>query len=231
MVGPSLLLLPPELLLLEPEELPLDELLPDDVLPPELVVPPPELVVPPEEDELDEELLPDEVVAPEELLLVETALAPVPDRLTDCGEPAALSAMLIVPVRVPVAVGLNCTLRVHFAPSANVVPQVVRLPKTKSPEIAKGEEKVRAAVPVLVMVTNWAALVVPTVWLAKVSVDGERLIAGAEAAPTMIVVVVMAEPPALSHARMVIIWVPALRVSVPLSVLLVDVSDVATPLS
>jgi hypothetical protein len=48
---------------------------------------------------------------------------------------------------------------------------------------------------------------------------------------TVIVVVVMAEPPALSHALMVNIWVPALRVSEPFSVLPVAVSFVAVPLS
>lgn len=48
---------------------------------------------------------------------------------------------------------------------------------------------------------------------------------------TVIVVVVMVEPPALSHARMVSVCAPALRVSEPLSVLLVDVNDVAAPLS
>src|SRR5205807_9410601 len=35
--------------------------------------------------------------------------APVPVRLTDCGLPAALSVMVIAPVRVPVAVGVKVT--------------------------------------------------------------------------------------------------------------------------
>jgi hypothetical protein len=118
----------------------------------------------------------------------------------------------------------------HFAPATSVAPQVFRLPHVKSP-LMLSAPKIRGAAPVFVIVTSWAALVVPTVWLAKVNVDGERLTAGADAPATVIVVVVMAEPPALSHARMVSMWVPALRVSEPFSVLVVDVSFVATPLS
>jgi hypothetical protein len=52
------------------------------------------------------------------------AAAPVPVRLTDCGLPEVLSAMLKVPVRVPDAVGVNVVLIVQFAPTATEVPQV-----------------------------------------------------------------------------------------------------------
>src|SRR2546427_11379364 len=43
---------------------------------------------------------------------------PVPVRLTMCGLPAALSVMVIAPVRVPVAVGGKVTLMVQLAPAA-----------------------------------------------------------------------------------------------------------------
>ena len=48
---------------------------------------------------------------------------------------------------------------------------------------------VRAALPLLVSVTDFAALVVPTVWFAKLRLAGERLTAGA-----VLVVTVMVEP-------------------------------------
>jgi hypothetical protein len=42
-----------------------------------------------------------------------------------CGLPAKLSVIVIVPVWVPVDVGLNVTLIVQLAPSATEVPQVL----------------------------------------------------------------------------------------------------------
>ncbi len=49
---------------------------------------------------------------------------PVPVRLTLCGLPAALSVIDTVPVRVPVAVGVNVTLIVQLAAAATDAPQV-----------------------------------------------------------------------------------------------------------
>ncbi len=49
---------------------------------------------------------------------------PVPLRLTLCGLPAALSVIETVPVRVPVAVGVNVTLIVQLAAAATDAPQV-----------------------------------------------------------------------------------------------------------
>jgi hypothetical protein len=107
------------------------------------------------------------------------AAAPVPVRLTDCGLPEALSVMLRVPVRVPDAVGVNVTLMVQLAPAATELPQV--LVWAKSP-LAEMLVRLSEALPVLESVTDCAALVVPTVWLAKVSEEAERLTTGAEAA-------------------------------------------------
>ena len=50
---------------------------------------------------------------------------PVPVRLAVCGLFLALSVMVRVPFRVPVAVGLKATLIVHLAPGATLVPQVL----------------------------------------------------------------------------------------------------------
>src|SRR5260370_710195 len=104
---------------------------------------------------------------------------PIPVRLTDCGLPEALSVMLRVPVRLPDAVGVNGTLMVQFAPAATELPQV--LVWAKSP-LAETPVRFSEALPVLESVTDCAALVVPTVWLAKASEEAERLTTGAEAA-------------------------------------------------
>ena len=78
---------------------------------------------------------------------------PFPDRVTDCGLPLALSAMLKVPARAPLDVGWKMTLIVQTWPTFRifkVVPQV--LVCTKSPE-AEIWEMLRTEVPVLVRVT------------------------------------------------------------------------------
>lgn len=53
------------------------------------------------------------------------AVAPVPVRLTACGLPEALLAILNVPVRVPVVVGVKVTLIGQLAPAIKVLPQVL----------------------------------------------------------------------------------------------------------
>jgi hypothetical protein len=78
--------------------------------------------------------------------------------------------MLSAPVRVPVAVGVNVTLTVQLAgEGASEVPQLV-LSTAKSP-LAAMESDVDP-VPVFFTVTVLAALVVPTVCLANVSLVG-----------------------------------------------------------
>jgi hypothetical protein len=59
-----------------------------------------------------------------ETVAVVLVLAPVPERLTVCGLPVALSEMVRLPLRVPVAVGVNITLIVQFAPAVTLVPQL-----------------------------------------------------------------------------------------------------------
>jgi hypothetical protein len=49
---------------------------------------------------------------------------PVPERLTICGLPLALSVMVTAPLRVPVAVGVKVTLIVQLFPAATLVPQL-----------------------------------------------------------------------------------------------------------
>src|ERR1035437_8142461 len=51
--------------------------------------------------------------------------SPDPVRLSNCGELAALSEKLMVPVRVPGAVGLKVTEMAQLAPAATEEPQVL----------------------------------------------------------------------------------------------------------
>jgi hypothetical protein len=90
---------------------------------------------------------------------------PVPVRLTVCGLLAALSLIESVAVRLPVAEGVKVTLTVHAPLGVTVAPEQV------SPLLAKSlafvplivtVEMVRLAVPVLVTVSAWAALVALT---------------------------------------------------------------------
>ncbi len=52
------------------------------------------------------------------------AVVPIPLRLTFCGLPEALSLMFSAAVRVPDARGLNVTLMVQLASTANELPHV-----------------------------------------------------------------------------------------------------------
>lgn len=105
---------------------------------------------------------------------------PVPLRATLCVLPAtplSLSVMVSVPVRVPVAAGVKVTLIVQLAAAATLAPQL--LVWAKSPLVAT-EETVRGPVPMLVSVTGWGALGVPTPWPLKVRLVTDRLTLVAE---------------------------------------------------
>ena len=56
-------------------------------------------------------------------------MLPEPLSRTVCGLPTALSAILIMPLRFPAAVGSKVTLIVQFAPAASVGPQSSVSPK------------------------------------------------------------------------------------------------------
>jgi hypothetical protein len=93
-------------------------------------------------------------------------VVPVPLRGTDCGLPLALSVIDILALRLPLAVGLKVTLIVQFDPAARVLDPLGQvLVWAKSPLLVPLKLIlliVRAALPLLVKVTVWAALVVPT---------------------------------------------------------------------
>ncbi len=104
-----------------------------------------------------------------------TGTFPVPLRLTVCGLPAALSATLRTPVRVPEEVGVNVTLRVQLAPPATEPPQL--LVCAKSP-LALMLVMFRLELPGLLSITVCDGLVVPTGSLGKLRLDGDKLAPG-----------------------------------------------------
>ena len=84
---------------------------------------------------------------------------PVPLSLTVCGPESGSPEMLSVPVLVPAATGVKVTEMVQSAPALKVVGQV--LVWEKSP-LAVMLEIVTATLLVLVRVTVWARLPIPT---------------------------------------------------------------------
>ena len=83
--------------------------------------------------------------------------APVPDRARVWGLPAALSVTVIVPGWLPEAVGVNVTLMVHCPPAATEEPHVL---VSAYSALAAMLLMFSEAVPELVNVMGWAALVV-----------------------------------------------------------------------
>lgn len=91
---------------------------------------------------------------------------PLPDRLTLCGLPVALSATCTEAVRVPAAVGLKVTEIVQLAFTASVAGEWGQLSVSPKSELLAPDTEMpvidRGAVPELVKVTVWAPLVLPT---------------------------------------------------------------------
>jgi len=99
---------------------------------------------------------------------------PVPDRVTVCGLPLALSAIVSEAVRLPVAVGVKVTFTVMLLPGVTVIGNEPAA-KAKSPAFAPviaRLEVVRLAVPVLAMMMGVTALLVFTSWLPKLTATG-----------------------------------------------------------
>jgi len=152
---------------------------------------------------------------------VSTAL---PVRLIFCGLSAALSVMLIVPVKRPGIVGVKVTLMVQLAPAARLLPQLLVWKKFK---LATMLVMVNAALPLFVSVTGSGRLVVPTVWLpVSERLGGIRVTTGA--APVPVRVIVRGLPLPLSVMVTVPVLVPR---AVGLKVtLMVQPEPEATPL-
>ena len=87
---------------------------------------------------------------------------PVPAKLTNCGLPVALSPMLTVAEREPVAVGVNVTPIEQFPPAATLDPQLFVC--RKSLGLAPPTEipvMLSAALPELVSIKLCVRLAVP----------------------------------------------------------------------
>jgi hypothetical protein len=97
-----------------------------------------------------------------------TVVSPVPVRVTLCGEFAALSVTVMLPVSGPVAVGVNVGVIVQFAPAVSVAGQVFVCPKFVLAAIAIGVDDE----PVLVTVIIEPEVVLPTAVAEKLTLEG-----------------------------------------------------------
>ena len=96
---------------------------------------------------------------------------PLPERFTFCGLFDAVSAIVKVPVRVPVWLGVNTTPTTQFALGARLVPLHPSLETLKSPEVVTVLICIEELFG-LVSVTFLAAEAVPTSCCANASVSG-----------------------------------------------------------
>lgn len=154
------------------------------------------------------------VDCPEEIVAVlgETEIVksgvPVPESGSVCGLPAALSVIVSVALLSEVAAGLNVTLIVQLAAAASVDGDIGQLLDcAKSPlfvPVIVMFVMVKGALPMLVSVETSAELVMPTIWLPKAKLDGDRLTAipvpvrfrvcGLPAALSLMVIVPVLDP-------------------------------------
>jgi len=88
----------------------------------------------------------------------ELANTPVPLKITLCGLPVALLVTFATPTRPAVALGVNVMLKLHDALAAKLGPQVLL---TAKPPVGAMPAMASAALPVLVNVAVFGALLVP----------------------------------------------------------------------
>jgi len=138
--------------------------------------------------------------------VVTSTEVPVPLNATVCGEPAALSATPIVPIRAPAAVGVKVTEIVQFAAVTRLAPQV--FVSAKSPEAAI-EAMFNGALPVFVNVIAWTELVEPTACAAKVRLAGVKVATGTGVTPVPVSETVCGDPLASSTIVIWPSWLPA----------------------
>ena len=94
----------------------------------------------------------------------------MPDSAMIVGLLVASLLTVSVPVRTPVTVGVKVTLTVHEALTASEPPSSCSS-RAKSP-LARMNPMAAGSVPVLVSVTDWAPLVLPTAGLVNVRLVG-----------------------------------------------------------
>ena len=148
-------------------------------------------------------------------------VVPVPLSATVCGLPLALSLTETDAVRAPATVGVKTALMVQLPPAATDEPQVLVCEKSpgSAPVIVMLEID-SVAKPELKRVIPLGALLVPTIWLANVTLVVLKLTADAVAVPVSEAVCGL--PDALSLTETVACRVPdAVGVNVTLIVQLV----------
>ena len=122
------------------------------------------------------------VLLPADTTIVAEAFA-MPLMATDCGEFAALSLMAKLEVRTPAACGEKTIITEQEALAASGLPQVLEVMEksaTFAPVRVGAELNVSVALPELVIVTGWGALVSPCVVAPeKFRVPGTRVTSGA----------------------------------------------------
>src|SRR5262249_30682218 len=101
---------------------------------------------------------------------------PAPVRFTFSGLPAVLFATAIEPLWPPVLRGVKITLKMQLAAGARLVPQLLDCAKSPVMFIS---ETLSAALPVLLTVTLFGVLLMPTLWFPKSTAAAEALTAGA----------------------------------------------------
>jgi len=108
--------------------------------------------------------------------------APVPDNVTVPGDPFVLLTMVMLPLTLPAAVGLNCTVRVRFWEGVSVTG--VLPPVTVKPApVTLTCDIVTFALPVFVIVTFCAGEAVPVVTFPKLRLLGLMLSVRLDAIP------------------------------------------------
>src|ERR1700674_4240312 len=107
-----------------------------------------------------------------------TGAMPVPDSGTVCGLFAALSVIVMLPVRAPSWVGVKVTLMMQFAPAASVLPQGFVLATGAKSPLTTMLLMFSVALPVFVIVTLLAVVVVPTTVLPNTSDVGDSVTTG-----------------------------------------------------
>jgi len=112
---------------------------------------------------------------------VAPAAIPFPESTSVCGEPGALSVKVILPVALPVAVGVNCALKERLCPAATVDGNERPLTPKPSPETV-ARFTTTLAVPVLVNLTVCVPFC-PTNTFPKLTEAGEIAKPGCVAVP------------------------------------------------
>jgi len=134
----------------------------------------------------------------------------MPLRVIVCGEPVALSVMVMAPESAPLAVGAKCPWMVQFAPTARVVPQLFA--KTNEDAFAPVTAilvMVSVAVPVLVIVTDCDPLDEPTFTVPNERLVAESVTGAIGAAPVPLNAMVCGEPATLSVMVTAAVTAPA----------------------